>query len=834
MKHYAALARKELLAQRVTSVLILLAIVLSTMMTAAIGQSIGVLSAMRQQQAIAIGGNRHAGFVQMDEAQVEALKRDPRLSFVGVYVVLGSVRLDNTLILGLSEFQEDVSAVYPSISAVKEGRLPEAPLEIALPEDVLGYLGFSGALGDTLTLSLSKALRHGVMTQSCDFTAEFTLVGITESNYLNYAAGAINGIVGPGTAEALLPEAYFYYNVDVRIADKHTFQATMDDLVSALNVHELDAIYNLPYLNALGIRYGRERADAADISEHGFPFLTAAGLLTGGLILLAAGLVIYNILKIAVSRRVTQYGVLRAIGADRGQLYFLVTAQVLLLCAAGIPAGLLLGTLSARGILTAATGLLSPKIFLVRDAGELNRLIGENSGGNGIFLLASAAITLAFALAAALPAARYAARVTPTAAMAGNQVKIRRRGRRAKKIRKFEAFYARLNLMRSPGRTAITVLSLVMSITAFITLQGAVGLLDTAGGGVAEHYGDYSITNETSGFSPGEYRAMREDSRVAELTAMQFSYYEQGPDGYPVGIELGFPLQAAETFQVVGLNGAYWDRAFSALPPELLAALKSGAGCMVRNPLPLVFEGQEIPRTAVQAGSVITVAGQELAVLDTLDGYETYLSVGNSGFINGVQVIVNEELYAALTGKTAYNELLPALAEGVDRAEFDGTVEALAGRTPGTLWLSYEDTDRQLVESFAQIRLLAWGLILFVALIGLLNIINTVYTNIHTRITEIGMQRAIGISVGSLFKVFLWEGAYYGMIAAVIGGIAGYIGTIFVEAATTNEFRPVAVPVIPTLEAAALAIAACLLATCIPLRRIGKLSIVDAIKTIES
>jgi len=38
MKHYSALARKELLAQRITSVLILLAIVLSTMMTAAIGQ----------------------------------------------------------------------------------------------------------------------------------------------------------------------------------------------------------------------------------------------------------------------------------------------------------------------------------------------------------------------------------------------------------------------------------------------------------------------------------------------------------------------------------------------------------------------------------------------------------------------------------------------------------------------------------------------------------------------------------------------------------------------------------------------------------------------------
>ena len=578
MKRYHTLALKELLAQRVTSVLILLAIVLSTTMTAVIGQSIGVLSAMRQQQAIAIGGNRHAGFVQMDEAQVETLKGDPRLSFVGTHVVLGSMQLDNTLILGLTEFEGDAIAVYPSISAIKEGRLPEAPMEIALPEDVLGYLGFSGKLGETITLSLTKALRHGIITQSYDFTAGFTLVGVTESNYLNYAAGVIHGIVGPGTSEALLPAEYFYYNVDVRMADRDTFQATMDDLVAALNVHELDSIYNIPYLNALGIRYSAEAADVSDDSANGFPFMMAAGILVGGLILLAAGLVIYNILKIAVSRRMTQYGVLRAMGADKSQLYILVAAQVLLLCAIGIPVGLLLGTLSAKGILTAATGMLSPEIFLVRDAGELNRLIEENSSGKGAFLLASAAVTLIFALAAALPAARYAAGVSPTVAMTGSHGRIKRRSRRAKRIRNFEAYYARLNLKRSRGRTAITVLSLVMSITVFIALQGVVGLLNAAGSGVAEHYGDYSITNETAGFSPEEYQSMEDDPRVAELTAMQLSLYDQGTDGYPEGIAFGFPLQPAETFQVIGLNDAHWDKAFSFLPAEVLEKLKAGEG----------------------------------------------------------------------------------------------------------------------------------------------------------------------------------------------------------------------------------------------------------------
>lgn len=58
-----------------------------------------------------------------------------------------------------------------------------------------------------------------------------------------------------------------------------------------------------------------------------------------------------------------------------------MTGQVLLLCVIGIPIGLLLGILSAKGILTAATSLVSPEIFLVQNRDELNLLIAESNSG---------------------------------------------------------------------------------------------------------------------------------------------------------------------------------------------------------------------------------------------------------------------------------------------------------------------------------------------------------------------------------------------------------------------------------------------------------------------
>lgn len=833
MKSYRGLAWKELLAQKMTASLIGIAILLSTMMTTIIGQSVGILSAMRERQAIAIGGNCYATFVQMNREQVQALQDEKRLSYTGVSIYLGNIELNRALSLGLVEYLGDSLEVYPTYSRIKEGRLPERAMEIALPEDVLQFLGFTGAVGDRISLSASKALRHGIEINTFDYSAEFILTGITESNYLGYAYGAVTGIVGEGTANQILPESFLYYNVDIRTAEKRQFQNVMNDLCTALQVHELDMMYNVVYLNVLGISFDLEAADR-EISDQGFSFLIMAGVLVGGLLLLAAGFVIYNILKIAVTKQIRQYGILRAIGGEKQQLYRIVITEVSLLCLVGIPAGMLLGLLAAKGVLTAAAGLLSPDVFLVQSSSELNQLIAENSSGKGWFLLLSAGITLFFAYLAAIPAAHFAANVSPIAALAGGNSKIRRKKRKEKRIRNFEAYYAWLNLRRNRGRTVITILSLAMSIAVFIALQGFLSLMDVTKLGEMDHLGDYSMINETIGFSLADLRELEADENIEAVAAMQFALYEQDKDCKVEGISLGFDLQAGETFQVVGLNKIYMEDFFGKrLSAEQVEALNAGNGCIVRNPLRIIYQGEEFLRTNILAGSSIKVSGKEITVFDTLDDYDPYLSVGNGGFYNGIQVIVNEHLYTELTGRENYAEFLPILAEGGDREAVDGILEQICQRTLGSTVLSYEESDRQLKESFAQTNMLAWGIILLIGLIGVLNIINTVYTNIHTRMVEIGIQRAIGMSIGSLYRTFLWEGAYYGLIAALFGGLVGYLCLIFVEAGMVNEIRLVAFPVGAMIEVSLVSVGTCLAATQIPLRKMGRMDIVEGIEVVD-
>lgn len=827
---YRKFAIKELSSQKVTSILILIAIILSTMMTTIVGQSIGILSAMRIQQAILLGGNRYATFLQMNTEQFYALQQDQRLSYAGGSIYIGKMELTPSLLLDLMEHWGEQTSVYPSNTTIKEGRLPEAPMEIALSEDTLQYLGLKKTLGSTITLSLEKNLRHNIADNYL-YTADFVLTGILENNYLDYTKGIVTGVVGEGTAKQVLPASYLYYNVDIRTADKKTFPSVIDAIEEELQIHELDTSYNVIYLNAMGIPC---HADSEDSSDLGFSFMTTAGILVGSLILLAAGLVIYNILKIAVSKRIKGYGILRAIGGEKNQLYQIVLAEILLLCVIGIPIGMLIGLFSTSKILTTATGLISPELFLVQNSEELHMLIAENHSLKTVSLLISGMITLVFALAAALPAAHFAAKVSPITALSGARQKIYRRKRQIKKIRHFEAYYARLNLKRNRGKTVITIFSLVMSIMVFIALQEFFCILNIVDTRSYQHLGDYQITNESVGFTPNDLYTLQENRAVQSVAAIQFSLYQQNADKKPNGIEIGFCLNPGETFQVVGLNQPYWDFFLGEeLSAEQLNRLQSGNACVVRNPIPISYKGKQLELTSIKAGSTICVAGMEFEVLKTLDGYDGYLGIGNNGFTNGIQIIVADSIYPILTGKENYSEFLPTLYQDTDRENFDLFLEEFCSQIPGTTFLSYQKSDQQLKESSAQIQMLAWGIILFVGLIGILNIINTVYTNIQTRISEIGIQRAIGMSTASLSLTFLWEAAYYGMISSVIGSILGYICTIFIQAAANSTLQFTAVPILPIIEAAGFTIGVCLLTTSIPLRKISNMSIVESIETIE-
>ncbi|PYG88825.1 MacB-like protein [Ruminiclostridium sufflavum DSM 19573] len=825
MKSYQALAWKELLAQKMTSVLILIAIVLSTMMTTIIGQSIGILNDMRVRQAACLNGNRYATLHQLSKEQAAAISDDSRLSYSGTTISIGTANIqDSSLSIQLREYGDAALSAYKSSLQLESGKLPDNTGEIALPRDVLSMLNFSGSLGDTISLDINISRLHDTETGYA-YSQSFTLTGILKANYIGYVNGITTGIVGKGTAQKVLPEKYQLYSEDIRVADKKNFQNTIDDLAEIYSIPDYCIQYNDTLLSALRINY-REKASGDDSS--GFSFMTLAGIVVGVLVLMAAGLVIYNILKIAVTKKSKEYGTLRAIGANRGMLNTIVVLQLILLCSIGIPAGILLGLLSSKGVTSAAVSLFSPEIFMASSYNELSEMIAQSSGGKILPLVISGAITLVFAFIASLPAAHYAAKVPPTTAMSGRISLIKRRNRKIKHILSFESFYARMNMKRNRGRTAITILSLIMSITVFIALQSFSGLLDTSAAVRKMHLGDFSVTNQTAGFSPEAVNNLASVSGISSISTLKYKLYMPDESGNIPDIKLSVQLQPGETLHIAGIDEQRMRSLLPLLSQQEIQSVKDGKSCLIKNPVAIVYGDTAISSTKIETGETISLNGKPLKVSGIIDSPVT---PDNAGFTNGVQIIVYDTVYDSLTGQRNYTELYPSLSNDADYKAVENAITSMCEKSGGT-WLSYQETDRQLLESYEQIRLLAWGLILLIGLIGILNIINTVYTNIHTRIAEIGIQRAVGMSIGSLYKTFLWEGAYYGIIAAAAGTITGYICTILANAADSDKLQLVPLPVLPMAEAAIVSIAACLIASCIPLRKIERMNIVNLIESV--
>jgi len=826
MKSYLSMAVKELKAQKVMASLILIAVILSSIMTTAIGQSLGILQTMRIEQAASLNGDRYAAFHQITEEQLSQLKSDLRLYDVGSLINAGHVKLGNSgLKLFLREYLENALDAYPMVGKLKEGRLPAAPLEIALPENALQYLDRTIYIGDTITLQAEISFMDGTVP-AYEYSAEFTVCGILESNYIGYSSGILTAVLGEGTASVLLPENYLLYSTDFKTKDTVQFQTIVDELADSLCIDQSKVQYNWVLLDAFGISY--DKAETSD-TDTGFSFMTLAFVMVGVLVLFAAGLVIYNILKISVTKRIKEYGTHRAIGSERGQIYRLVSLELLILCGFGIPIGLMIGALSAKGILIAATGILNPDLFMAGSTGELSQTIRGTSADHISFYFVSIAVTLIFAMLAAFPAARYASHVSPTVAMSGQNVKIKRRGRKAKRIRNFEAYYARLSLKRGRGRTAITILSLIMSIAVFVTLQSFTAILDSSSSVKNMNLGDYTVTNENTGIDIKSVAEIRDHQWVAQLLTTKLSTYIQNENG-ELPLDTSFSLQPWEALNIAGVDHTRLTSYVDGLSEQDRNDLISGKACIMKNPIVFSYEGQTVDATNFQYNDTISINQHELRVVGITDAA---ITINNEGFVNGVQIIVSEETYNELTGINRYSEVYPTLNGEADAKQFEEWLDIWCKENSGSHWLSYQQTAAQLEESFEQIKLLCWGLIFFIGLIGILNIINTVYSNIHTRISEIGMQRAIGMSAGILYKTFLWEGAYYGMIASVIGGVAGYICTVFVNAATTDMLQFTAVPYLSIFEAATISIVVCLLATAIPLRSIARMEIVTSIETVE-
>ncbi|EQE65475.1 ftsX-like permease family protein [Clostridioides difficile CD46] len=797
---------------------IIIAIVLSTIMTTVVGQSIGILQNLRIEQARSFNGDRHVSFHQLTKNQVDDIRKDDRVYQAGTSITIGSSKIkDSGISVLVKEYDKTGLSNYPKLMKLKSGHLPKDKNEIALDENTLKLMGIKPRLGVTIPMNLDISLLNDTIPPY-NYTANFKLSGILEDDYTGYVSGIVNGIVGKGTSENLLPKRYILSSLDFKIKQQEKFQEIVNQLAKKINLSHNSIQYNWIYLNALKIQFEKDENSS---NSDGISMIILVSLFVALLVLLASGLVIYNILKISVTKKIKEYGCLRAIGAEPNQIYKIVILQILILCTVAIPIGAVIGIISSKGITGMVTNILNPDILLANDNKEITELIHKNTTAYMFPLVLSTNVSLIFSLISALPSAIYASHVSPKIAMAGSTTKIKRKIKREKTIKNFERHLAWLNLKRNKGRTIITILSLFMSITVFVALSEFSNVLDVSRSVSNLKEGDFSLTNEISGFDKSTLDKIAKMKNVNRTSFIKYSEYKQGEIDTDINFE-----NSGEMLKIIGIDEQTLKDLMPSITNSILEDFKNGSICFIKNPIAISTPGVKTRHTNLKPKDSITINKKQLDIYSTVD--KMFFLQGN-GWINGVDVIVYDSVYNTLTNKNKFNQINIYAKDKSKLEQIRLSIEQICENNPGSHWISYIESDKQLKESFKQIEFLAWAVILFVGLIGTLNIINTTHTNINTRTNEIGVKRAIGMSNRSLYKMFLWEGVYYGIFAAIFGSIAGYASAIIINMATIEKLDFTNIPITSILQATIISVLACIIATLIPLRKVKKMNIIDCI-----
>lgn len=696
MKNYLSLSIKELKSQKLMTTFIIIAIVLSTIMTTVVGQSIGILQNLRIEQARSFNGDRHVSFHQLTKNQVDDIKKDDRVYQAGTSITLGSSKIkDSGISVLVKEYDKTGLSNYPKLMKLKSGHLPKDKNEIALDENTLKLIGIKPRLGVTIPMNLDISLLNDTIPPY-NYTANFKLSGILEDDYTGYVSGIVNGIVGKGASENLLPKRYILSSLDFKIKQQEKFQEIVNQLAKKINLSHNSIQYNWIYLNALKIQFEKDENSS---NSDGISMIILVSLFVALLVLLASGLVIYNILKISVTKKIKEYGCLRGIGAEPNQIYKIVILQILILCTIAIPIGAVIGIISSKGITGMVTNILNPDILLANDNKEITELIHKNTTAYMFPLVLSTSISLIFSFISALPSAIYASHVSPKIAMAGSTTKIKRKIKREKTIKNFERHLAWLNLKRNKGRTIITILSLFMSITVFVALSEFSNVLDVSRSVSNLKEGDFSLTNEISGFDKSILDKIDNMKNVNRTSFIKYSEYKQGEIDTDINFE-----NSGEMLKIIGIDEQTLKDLMPSITDSTLEDFKNGSICFIKNPLAISTPGVKTKYTNLKPKDNITINKKQLDIYSTVD--KMFFLQGN-GWVNGVDIIVYDSVYNTLTNKNKFNQINIYAKDKSDLEQIRLSIEQICENNPGSHWISYIESDKQLKESFKQIELLA-------------------------------------------------------------------------------------------------------------------------------
>ena len=839
------LSRRSFRANRRRNLVAVFAIILTTMMfTSLFVLSQSMIENMQQMYIQQAGYSSQLSSSLLTDDEADAIAAHPAVAEASRSTVVGVA--EN--VSGRQVELRAASADYAdsALSLPTEGRMPENADEIALDTITLDKLGLAHQLGETVHLSWTSAPGSDGSN-----SAEFTLCGIWQGNP---AAMASMAWVSEDFAEKLSVgvdqnaaresgSILGLTMLHIDLVDGSDPSGTAEKILADTGLSERVTLSpNIAYDSAVGQNMLRELLPMAICMV---------------LVFVSGYLIIYNIFQISVAADIRFYGRLKTLGATKRQLKKIIYSQARRLCLVGIPLGLVIGHFLGAVLVPfmitstggAATVALDPGIFV----------------GAAVF----AAVTVRISC---LKPARTCGKVSPMEALRYTDAEPLSRRKRKKSHSASVRAMAWANLGRNRKRTVLVIASLLLGLVLLSGIYAKNASFDIdkyMSGTVISDFEveDASIASNFTTYDPqgttinsalvekidaldglertGALYAQVINHEVGESALKNIERYYNAEERLAV-IEATDPglydaygdmlASGSCTAILYGVDGLVVDTLADA--QNILAgnfdkeAFASG-GYVVVDAGPAENADEIAPTYNV--GDSVTLGDKTYEVMAIVRDITPITEGKNSDTADFLGLYIPAEDFCAMYPDNTLRKYFFDVAAEDQLAAEQMLLDDQAEDDPTLSFTSKQTLIDHYKEQTRASTIMAFAISFVIAVVGVLNFVNSMLTAIFSRQKEFAMLQSIGMTRRQLRNMLIGEGLYYAGITLalsyVLSALVVGVGVrLLVAGDWTATFHFTLLPLVictPILLAFAVLIPVCCF------KNIEKQSIVERLRAVD-
>jgi putative ABC transport system permease protein len=817
---------------KLRNIFAVIAIVLTTVLfTGLFTISSSLLSSMEESTMRQVGGSFHGGFKYLTMEEYDQLKTHKSIKEISYSEVLG-IAENKELEKRPTEirYTNDKINAQGMFSMPTTGRLPQYNDEIATDSLVLERLNIPAKLGQKVKIEYSVNEEKRSDT--------FTLVGFWQGDKLMQASQVwLNRSYVEKSLEGYIPEqendTIGTINANVNFSNTFDIEGKLRNIIldSGYAIDDIDYGVNWAYTG------NNESFDLGTIVGAG------AGLLT---IVFCGYLIISNIFYISITKDVRYYGLLKTIGTTSKQIRAIIRKQALFLCLIGVPLGLISGYFVGAILTPMVLSTMSTDVIKV----DLNP----------IFFILSVLFSMATVFISLSKASKLAAKISPIESLrrVDSYQVMKKKAKKSHQVNLFEMAY--YNILRNKRKAVLVTLSLSLSL---IILNGAYSLANSFDMDkyVADMIGSDFVVGDLSNFnvniyysnqdtlSPDFLKDLGSQKGIERINNIYFKGYLAPTDPQLFGV----PKQIEEKLEITGKtlerindqleDTKQWIHVYG-LDDDAFKRLNVLEGSIALDKLKT---GNYVVANAFdENGEVRYYHIGDMVNLPKDNGetkeYEVIaiatiphnMSIKHTHPLTPSFYLPSDVFLSQITQKTPMLTTFD-VADSFEKEmasylktycqEVDSNMEY---QSKATVVAEYENTQRTY-------KTVGVTLSILLAIIGIMNFMNTIITSIIARKREFAMLQSIGMTNSQVKKMLIFEGIMYTgltlIVTLTLGSILCYLGlSAFVSGASYMSMH---FTIVPSLICFPILLMITVMVPLLSQKAVNKTSIVERLREVE-